>query len=128
MHELGHAIGGDGRENHFGPLDVALVGEGSSKDNLPRIEIRANEFAEEALIPAAKLDDFVARKGPLFSEVSILGFAGLHGIHPGVVVGQLQGRKGMAYSKFRPMLVRIRDTLIQSALTDGWGHTVPVTL
>lgn len=127
MHELGHAARGDGRRNAFLALDVRLVGEHSlTREEKPSFEIHADEFAEEALIPQKKLDDFVSRKGPLFSKRDILGFASLHEVHPGLVVGQLHHR-GTKYSKFRRFLVRIRDQLTATALTDGWGHTVPPT-
>jgi HTH-type transcriptional regulator/antitoxin HigA len=125
MHELGHARHGDGLA--FPALDVRLVGEQSlTRDEKPDFEIRADAFAEEALISQSKLDDFIVRKGPLFSEKDIRGFASLHEVHPGLVVGQLHHR-GTRYSKFRHLLVRMRDQLTSSALTAGWGHVVPAT-
>lgn len=90
MHELGHAARGDGRRN---ALDVRLVGENSlTREEKPDFEIKADEFAEQALIGQDKLDDFISRKGPLFSERDIRGFASLHDVHPGLVVGQLHHR------------------------------------
>jgi len=122
MHELKHALNGDAT------LDVELVGENAlSQEEKPEYEREADAFAAEALIPGEKLDDFVIRKGPLFSEASIRGFASLHGVHPGLVVGQLHHRYN-SYSKFRHLLVKVRDNLVQSALTDGWGHVVPATV
>ena len=127
MHELGHAARGDGSRNAFLALDVCLVGEHSlTRNEKPDFEIHADEFAEEALIPQDKLDDFVSRKGPLFSEKDIRGFASLHEVHPGLVVGQLHYR-GTNYSKFRRLLVKMRDQITATALTDGWGHAVPAT-
>ena len=127
MHELGHAARGDGWRNAFLALDVRLVGEQSlTREEKPDFEIETDEFAEEALIPQDQFDDFVSRKGPLFSERDIRGFASLHEVHPGLVVGQLHYR-GTKYSKFRHLLVKIRDQLTATALTDGWGHAVPTT-
>lgn len=127
MHELGHAARGDGCRNAFLALDVCLVGEHSlTREEKPDFEISADEFAEEALIPQDKLDDFISRKGPLFSERDILGFASLHEVHPGLVVGQLHYRE-KKYSKFRRLLIKMRGHLTDTALTDGWGHTVPAT-
>ena len=126
MHELRHAVVGDGR-NAFVALDRSLVGEHSeAREDKPAYEVSADEFAEEALIPQAELDDFVDRKGPLFSEKDIRGFASLHQVHPGLVVGQLHyHHRGMTYSKLRRLLVKIRDQVTATSLTDGWGHAAP---
>jgi HTH-type transcriptional regulator/antitoxin HigA len=127
MHEIKHALNGDGWQNAFIPLDVELVGEDVlPREEKPGVERDADAFAEGALIPPGELDDFIVRKSPLFSEIDIRGFASLHRVHPGLVVGQLHHRTG-GYSKFRHLLVKVRDRLIQSALTDGWGHYVPAT-
>jgi HTH-type transcriptional regulator/antitoxin HigA len=50
-------------------------------------------------------------------------FAAQIGVHPGIVVGQLQHLDEIPYSHNREMLVRIRDRVTNSAVTDGWGHT-----
>jgi HTH-type transcriptional regulator/antitoxin HigA len=46
------------------------------------------------------------------------------GVHPGVVVGQLQHRGELEYRHNRDMLVNVRDHLIGVALTDGWGQAL----
>lgn len=125
MHELGHALKGDGLKDGLLTLDISLVGDRRDDDeDLPALEIEANRFAEEALIPRAELDDFVMRQGPFFSEVSVRGFAAIQRVHPGLVVGQIQHREG-DYRKLRSLLVRVRELIVNSALTDGWGHSVP---
>lgn len=129
MHELKHALHGDGLKTGALTVDVDLVGEAHiEKGQKPELEKDADEFAENTLIRQADLNDFILRKRPLFSEASIRGFASLHSVHPGLVVGQLHYRKEIDYAKFRRLLVRIRDHLTQSALTDGWGHNVPAVL
>lgn len=123
MHELWHAFNGDGQDDFT--VDVQLVGEGAvDKDSKLDFERRADELAEDTLIHQDKLQDFIVRKGPLFSERDIRGFASLHELHPGLVVGQLHHKLG-TYAKFRHLLVKVREYITQSALTDGWGHRVP---
>jgi HTH-type transcriptional regulator / antitoxin HigA len=127
MHEVKHALSRDGQKN-APTLDVELVGEGvKQRADKPAFERDADRFAERTLIPPEKLEDFLIRKGPLFSEVAIRGFAALHQVHPGLVVGQLH-HKGMHFSKFRHFLVKIRGRLVEAALTDGWGHSAPATI
>jgi HTH-type transcriptional regulator / antitoxin HigA len=41
------------------------------------------------------------------------------------VVGQLQRRDEIKYSQGRDVLVKIRDLVTQSAVTDGWGRLPP---
>jgi len=125
MHELKHALDEDGLKNGVLTVDIDLVGAAPvDRESRPDFEKEADEFAENALIPKAELEDFVIRKQPLFSENAIRGFAALHGIHAGIVVGQLHHRVG-DYAKRRRLLVKVRDYITGSALTDGWGHTVP---
>jgi HTH-type transcriptional regulator/antitoxin HigA len=55
-----------------------------------------------------------------------MNFAQKHGVHPGIVVGQLQRRKEITYAHSRRMLVRVRGLITPSALTDGWRHMASV--
>jgi HTH-type transcriptional regulator/antitoxin HigA len=87
-------------------------------------ETRADREAANMLIPRAQLDSFIARVGPLYSKDRINRFANRIGIHPGIIVGQLQYRKEIPYSANREMLVPVREIVIGEALTDGWGKTV----
>lgn len=118
-HELGHVRRGDD-----GHLDEAMFGEGQSESDDPR-EKEANAFAQAFLVDQRALNDFVARKGPLYSGEQIRNFAHLQQIHPGLVVGQLQHRGEVPWTHFHGMLEKVRDYIIPSALTDGWGHVVP---
>ncbi len=45
------------------------------------------------------------------------------GVHPGIVVGQLQRRLNR-WDLFRPMLAKIRDVITTVAVTDGYGRIV----
>jgi HTH-type transcriptional regulator/antitoxin HigA len=66
------------------------------------------------------------RVSPLYSKTRIIQFAHTIQIHPGIIVGQLQYRGEIGYSANREMLVKIRDIVIDSALTDGWGRSVQI--
>jgi HTH-type transcriptional regulator/antitoxin HigA len=118
LHELTHVKNGDGIS-----VDSELEASLDSEE-LPAAEREANRFASDFLVPAGQLDNFVARVRPLYSTAKIEGFARTLHVHPGLVVGQLQHRKEIAFSSFRSLLVRIRDAVTQAALTDGWGTTV----
>ena len=123
LHECGHVLRRDGlKENE--PLDIDLVGDGSTKleGEKPANEREMDAFAAGSLIPPEQLDDFIARVGPLYSKKGIRGFATRIGVHPGIVVGQLQHRKEILYAHSREMLVKVRQIVAESALTDGWGH------
>ncbi|MGH9788145.1 MAG: XRE family transcriptional regulator [Candidatus Acidiferrales bacterium] len=124
-HELGHIKNRDGLERDI-PIDVDLVGEQAQPtDQKPELEQKADRFAAEFAINREELDDFVARARPLYSEKKILGFARRIGVHPGIVVGQLQYRREIRYTHFHKYLVKVRDVLTSSALTDGWGFVPP---
>ena len=47
------------------------------------------------------------------------------GVHPAIVLGQLQHRGEVEWSHSREMLVKVRELAISTAVTDGWGHFLP---
>ncbi len=49
---------------------------------------KADEFAQEFLIPTKEYKKFIAEKS--FDKSSIVGFAHEIGIHPSIVLGRLQ--------------------------------------
>ncbi|MGA2066101.1 MAG: helix-turn-helix domain-containing protein [Thermoguttaceae bacterium] len=115
-HELSHVRHGDR------PLiDNDLVGRSRSVPTSD-IEIRANEEASNWLIPSATLSSFIARTKPRYYKQRIIQFAGLHQIHPGIVVGQLQHRGEIDYRHDREMLVDVRNIVTRITVTDGWGR------
>jgi HTH-type transcriptional regulator / antitoxin HigA len=119
-HEIEHILNRDDEVT----IDVELTERLQSKGELPPKEIRANTAAAEFLIRKSELDSFIIRVRPLYSEQRILLFAKRIGVHPGIVVGQLQHRDEIPYTHFHKHLVKIREIVTQTALTDGWG-TVP---
>jgi HTH-type transcriptional regulator/antitoxin HigA len=124
-HELEHVRLGHGLGAMI--LDTELEGEraGSGPD-VPTEEREANGAAQEFAVPSSKMDAFVARKAPFFSERDLTAFASLLGVHPGIVAGQLQHRTGR-YDRFRQHLANIRDFIRPSAAADGWGDIYPLT-
>jgi HTH-type transcriptional regulator/antitoxin HigA len=119
-HELGHIVNNDGLS-----LDTDLVGKTKvDSEGKPEIERKADDFACSFLVPPDELDDFVFRVKPLYGRKAIIGFAARIGVHPGIVVGQLQYRSEIGYSHSRAMLVDIRESVTTSSLCDGWGEAV----
>ncbi len=91
---------------------------------LPPVEQRANADASAMLFPSDTLKSFIQRVGPIYSKQRINQFANRVKIHPGIIVGQLQKRKEIAYSANREMLAKVRDFVIGTAVTDGWNTTI----
>lgn len=119
-HELGHIVNRDG----LTPIDLDLVGKHREESaGKPEIEQKADQFATELIVPPGELESFIARVRPLYSKVKINRFASHIGVHPGIVVGQLQYRGEIGYAHSREMLVKVRDILTETALTDGWGSS-----
>ena len=73
------------------------------------------------LFPSDALRSFILRVGPIYSKERINQFANRVKIHPGVIVGQLQKRKEISYAANREMLVKVREYVTSTAVTDGWG-------
>jgi len=128
FHEMEHVKNGDGRERPA-RVDMDLVGDQALRtEEKPEVEQQADRFAAQFLIPEGQLEHFMARVRPLYSKQRILGFAARLHIHPGIVVGQLQRRNEIKYAHSRDMLLKVRDSVIASAVTEGWGHFPLVNL
>lgn len=127
-HECGHvknrdALGGKPI------LDIDLVGDNATPfEEKTNIEQHVDIFAEEFLVEKDEMESFINRVRPLYSKQKIKNFAARIGVHPAIVLGQLQYRKEVDWSHSREMLVKVREILISSTLTDGWGHTLPVNM
>ena len=124
-HELKHVRG---RDWERAPLvETKISGEDAQPtDEKPEEERKADKFAAEFLVDQHKLDDFVARNHPFYSQKSITGFSRLNSVHPGIVIGQLQFKGMIRYSNLRGLLVRVRDMITSTTLTDGWGKTIVI--
>jgi len=121
LHELGHVSQG------VASIDNDLEANKADSER-PDIERQADEFATESLVSPKKIESFIARVRPLYSARRIEAFAHTLRVHPAIVVGQLQHRGEVAFASFRKMLVPVRDLITDTALTDGWGTTLPTQL
>ncbi len=123
LHDAMHILHGDVKPNTRPIIDVDLIGESAISDvDRPPAEQRADRDAANFLVPEDQLADFIARVRPLYSKKKIREFAASLGVHPGIVVGQLQHRGEIPFSHSRDMLQRVRETICEVALTDGWGY------
>jgi HTH-type transcriptional regulator/antitoxin HigA len=131
MHDLMHIVHGDGHptasthgEHQF--VETDLVGQNAMPiSERPPMERKADKAASEFLLPPARLNEFTKRVRPRYSKQAIVDFAKQAGVHPGIVVGRLQFRHDIPFSHSREMLEKVRDVVVEAALTDGWGCTVP---
>jgi len=79
-HEIEHVLREHGKSAVM--LDAEMEGaKAGTGDGIPEDERIANEAAANFCIPRAKLDNFIARKSPTFSERDIRGFAATNQIH-----------------------------------------------
>jgi len=127
-HECEHVFNGDGKDGAFvvdNDLDQA--------PNVSDQERLANEAARNFCVPEAEMIDFMARKGPLFTDTNIRQFAHDNGRHSGLVAGQLRmylskGPLGSeAWKRYTSHLAKIRDAVISTALVDGFGSSPQIT-
>ncbi len=116
IHELQHVKHRHGQDSAM--LDEDIV---ESSGGLSDEERLADEGAAEFLVPREEIENFVARIAPLFSATRIKGFAQQIGVHPGIVVGQLQHMGAIQFSQHRQMLVKVRSIVTSTSPHDGWG-------
>ena len=120
MHELSHVRHRDPDSVDAGLIDIHGIVALSGND----VEERANQEAASSLIPEKEIKSFISRTGPLYSRQRIVQFANRIKIHPAIIVGQLQHRKQIGFAALREFLVKVRDVVISTTLTDGWGHII----
>ena len=126
-HECGHVKNKHGIDGSD-ILDINLVGDERVPFNAKsEREKVADRFAEEFLIKQSEMKDFIERLRPAFSKLRIRGFAIKMNVHPGIVVGQLQFKEEVGYFHSREMLVKVRDLVTKTALTDGFGHVISIS-
>ncbi len=123
-HEIEHVLQGHGRSEAV--IDAELEGDraGTGSD-VPEQERIANEAAANFCVPKEKMNAFIARKAPLFSESDLRGFAKIIRVHAGIIAGQLQHKTGR-YHIFRAHLEKVREKILPSAMVDGWGTVAPL--
>lgn len=114
-HEIEHVLAGDGKKNAILDTDA-----GESEIDLPECEVQANAAAADFCVARDQLEDFCLRVGPFFSEQRVVLFAKRIGVHPGLVVGQLQ-RKLERHDFLRKYQVKVRSCVLPSSDVDGWG-------
>jgi len=118
-HECSHILHRDAQS-----IDSDIVGE-TRAELTEEFEKRADKEAAAFLIDPQKLRSFVIRVKPFYSKVRIVQFAHRMQVHPGIVTGQLQHLKEIGWGANREMLVKIREAITKTALTDGWGRATP---
>lgn len=125
-HECEHVLRGHGRGAVA--LDTELekerAGTGPDVEEQERV---ANAAASSFCVPSDSLQQFIARKDPIYTRRDILGFAKVIGVHPGILAGQLQ-HATRRYERFRDHLEKIRSIVLPNAMHDGWGDVAPVGL
>jgi HTH-type transcriptional regulator / antitoxin HigA len=123
MHDLFHIKNRPDKENPL--LETLVIGEDAQpSDEKPQEEKRADEFAAGILVNQKELHNFMLRHQRLYSEKSIIAFAKVNRVHPGIVVGQLHYRRAFHWKYFRTMLTKVREYITDTALTDGWGKII----
>lgn len=118
-HELEHVLRGDGKAAAI--IDSELCDVLDKVPDAAPEEVAANKAAAEFCVPADELNNFLARVGAAVPEERVVLFAERIGTHPGIVVGQIQWRL-QRFNLLRKYLVRVRDLVVPSAMTDGYGR------
>lgn len=124
-HEIEHVLRRDGVASINIDESDDNEDEGAGAAELPEAEHEANAAAADFAVPKAKMESWIARKQPFFSENDLLGFAKVQGVHPGIVAGQLRHRI-RNFRVFKHLLVKIRAAVTATAVVDGWGETYPI--
>lgn len=121
FHELSHVKHRDAfsLDNDLFGTDTSIPGVAKSP-----VERRADLEAAQFLVDQTQLESFVKRVRPLYSRTRIVQFSHKVKIHPGVVVGQLQHRGEVGFHAHKEFLVKIRDVVTPTSVTDGWGHSL----
>jgi HTH-type transcriptional regulator/antitoxin HigA len=117
-HEMEHVLRKDGTKG-VDIIDIDI--DEADPASLPPYEQRANAAAQEYCVSENEIQRFIARFKPLYSEKAIVQFAERLETHPGIVLGQLQKRGEVHWRNLRKLLVKVREFITSSALTDGWG-------
>ena len=119
-HEIEHVIRGHGKKEFFFDQDMDDASSNRSDE-----EIQADKAAANFCVNEIDMQDFLDRVAPYFYEQKVIMFAQRVGVHPGIVVGQIQRRLDR-HDLLKRHQVKIRSSVISSAASDGWGHQFPL--
>lgn len=123
-HEIEHVLQNDGQMKAIVDSDVVSIIP--VEERIVSAEERhANDVSSEFCVPDHEMKDFINRYNPLFTAEKVVNFARRIGVHPGLVVGQLQRRTG-DYRLFRKMLVGVRSIVAPVSMSDGYGQVIPL--
>lgn len=110
LHEAGHILKGHVTPTSDTPCLDSF--EDRTKYLVPSvidIEEEADKFAYNLLISNKQLKRFIDEQNDSFSKKSIEDFAKKINRHPGIVLGRLQHRELVAYSRYRSLLVKVKE-------------------
>lgn len=120
-HEIAHVLRGDGKDG----MIIDDFDEVPAPED--ECERAANLAAANHCVPTLSMKDFILRHSPMFSEKNLIGFSHIMKRHPGIVAGQIQ-RATQRYDLFKKHQPRVRQIIVQAALTDGYGRKGPADL
>lgn len=95
------------------------------QNEVSEAEQRANAEAIEVFLDPLELELFIQRVSPLYTTTKIIQFSNRIGVHPSIVLGQLQFLGELDWSRGTQLHSKYRDILINTAFTDGWGISLP---
>ncbi len=122
-HEIEHVLNGDGK------LAAIIDNDLDDAPDVTEQERIANAAAADFCVPKAEMEDWMRRKGPLYTDANIRQFAHDNGLHSGLVAGQLRKRLSLgplgekAWRLFTSHLAKIRHVIVSTALVDGFGSS-----
>lgn len=117
-HEIEHLLKGEGKD------EPIMEDFSENKETTDDSERAANNAAAGRCVPVSAMESFIARHNPMFSEKSLIGFSKIVKRHPGIVAGQIQKRTDR-WDLFKKHQAKVRQIIIQTALTDGYGRNGP---
>lgn len=113
FHELAHIFNGDALS-----VDDDILSKDKGRDDIEKL---ADDQAAAWLVPQEELADFIRSHRRKISMAQVRQFAADIGVHSGIVLGQLQHKGKVPWSTGRKLLTPVRDLVVESCITDGWG-------
>ncbi len=118
FHEIDHILNGEGKVS---PVVDIIENDREAGAVRPEAEVRASASAANYCIGNEQLTEWLGLVSRVASRVSIVAFADRMGVHPGLIVGQLQYLGLIPYSFHRELLPKVRSLVITATPTDGFG-------